>query len=145
KVGLLAIVWPGRSILQWLALLLFGVMPAFSIIERWDAYLSASLYSGNTIDGRIAVTQEGYLSLPPQIRKWMVESSPGRFELDSFSWAMDELNVPEYPAERVYRKIAASIAARMNPADLQLVIQHQPHWLTGRRETTVIQGDQLGK
>jgi hypothetical protein len=144
-VGVLAIVWPGRCPLHWLALLLFGVMPAFNFNERWDAYLSASLYSGNTIDARVAVTQEGYLSLPPEIRRWMVETTSGRFELDSFNWAMDELNVPEYPAERVYRKIAASIAARINPADLELVIQHQPHWLTGKREITVIRGDQLGK
>jgi hypothetical protein len=144
-VGVRPIVWPGRSVLQWLALLLFGVMPAFSFVEHWDAYLSASLYSGTTIEGRIAVTEEGYRSLPREIRKWMIETSPGRFELDLFSWSMDELNVPDYSAERVYRKIAASIAARINPADLELVIQHQPHWLTGKAEFTVIRGNQLAK
>jgi len=46
-----------------------------------------------------------------------------------FGWSIDELNVPEYPARRVYRGIARRLSRL--PGDVILDIEERPHWQTG--------------
>lgn len=142
---LLSIVWPGRSLMQWMALILFGVMPAFSFYGKWDQYLSAALYSGNLIESQITVSSYGYEEMPPEIRGRLVENFDSRYELDTVNWCFEELNVPPYPAERVYRKIARHVASHTDPTDVVLVIRQPPHWLTGQRIEFPWRVDQLEK
>jgi hypothetical protein len=124
------IVWPRRFLLTPVTLVLFAVMPFFSFYGRWDAYLSASLYSGNTIDGRIAITGESAAKLPQDVQDKHLYGD----YLDLFGWSMDELNVPGYPARRIYRGIARRLSHA--PGEVALEIDGSPNWRTGKKETT---------
>ncbi|CAA9466651.1 MAG: hypothetical protein AVDCRST_MAG28-4165, partial [uncultured Rubrobacteraceae bacterium] len=85
---------PGRNYfstgfaLRAAVLVLFALMPLFSFFGLWDSYLSSSLYSGATKQGHV-------------------------MEWDGSDWqttrigdlAVQELNVPAYPEERVLKSV----------------------------------------
>ena len=57
--------------------------------------------------------------------------------LDVWEWSMDELAVPSYPEDRVFRAVARDVCRLADdPADVVLVVFGQPGMLTGQREIT---------
>lgn len=120
------ILWPRGSWLGRVVLVLFGVMPALSFVGRWDSYLSACLYSGNTPRARVTLGDAAESALPAGVREKYVSGG----EVDLQAWAMGELNVPPYPARRVFRGLARRLG---DPADVTLVTLDRPHWRTGER------------
>ncbi len=129
------ILWPRGSWLGRVALVLFGVMPALSFVGYWDSYLSACLYSGNTPRARITLGDDTAAALPDVVR----EKYTAAGVMDLSGWAFDELNVPPYPARRVFRGIARRLG---DPADVELVTLDRPHWRTGERAEI---GEALGE
>ena len=121
------ILWPPGSPLARVSLLLFGVMPAFSLVGWWDPYLSAALYSGNTPQARLTLTDAAAAALPAGVREKHLSDG----ELDLPGWAMDELNVPGYPARRVFRGVARRLGG---PPDVTLTTLDRPNWRTGERQ-----------
>ncbi len=92
-------------------------MPLFNFFEWWDSYLSAALYSGNEPSARVYISQEVYDRLRPEVttayatlRVDATSDDPCPYEVDFFRWAMEEMNVPYYPAERVWRGLARRLA-----------------------------------
>jgi uncharacterized membrane protein YphA (DoxX/SURF4 family) len=147
------ILWPRRFPFARVTLMLFGVMPLFNFFECWDSYLSAALYSGNTPNARIFVSQEVFDRLPPDVRPhaqpdWASEAGPdadGFYEVNTFNWAMAEMNVPGYPAERVARGVARRLAelpgpparAGTDPGPRVIVLlEGRANWQTGQRTVT---------
>ncbi len=131
---------PATSILkpigavQTLALILFAVMPAFSLIGIWDSYLSSALYSGATYQGVVLVSSAVIERLPASVHPhvWQ-ESKP--FFLDINRWAYGELNVPVYPEPRIYRKVAEQVCQYADSSpEIKLMILDQPNLLTGQRK-----------
>lgn len=86
-------------------LIVIGLMPVFSFIGKWDDYLSYNLYSGNTKTLSICVdVVRGYPELEQHRSK--VKSSKfcdGNYLINTTTWALDELKVPVYPEERVFK------------------------------------------
>ena len=105
------ILLPGKSIIKIAALLVFGFLPALNFIGLWDAYLSASLYSGNTLRAILQITQEQYEKLPPKAKE-LAEPSGANFELNVFDWSMKDLNVASYPEARTYQQLARIVLRR---------------------------------
>ncbi len=123
-----------RSPFHALVLLLVGVLPAFSLVDLWDSYLSSALYSGNTDQAIILVSRAAIDHVPKAIRPYAREGSQWFF-LDVNRWAYGELNVPVYPEPRVYRNVAKQICSYdENPSDIKLMIRKKPGPLTGHRE-----------
>jgi hypothetical protein len=112
------ILWPRRFLFARLTLLLFGILPLLNFFDCWDSYLSAALYSGNTPDARIFISQGVLDRLPSDAQRhvrvcWDTPDDPDPdcpYEVDIFGWSNAELNVPSYPAERVYRGLARRLA-----------------------------------
>jgi hypothetical protein len=111
------ILWPRRFLFARLVLL-FGILPLLNFFDCWDSYLSAALYSGNTPDARIFISEDVLDRLPNDVKYhvWVGGNTPDDFdpdcpyEVDIGGWSMAELNVPCYPAERVYRGLARRLA-----------------------------------
>jgi len=113
--------WVGRGVL-----LLFGVLPALSFVGWWDCYLSASLYSGNTPRAQLTLDETAVEALPAELQDRHVSYGA----LDLQGWALDELNVPYYPARRVFRGLARRLGG---PDHVRLVTHDRPDWRTGER------------
>jgi len=144
RVTPLQIVWPQRFMPARLTLLLFGVLPLLSFFELWDAYLSAALYSGNTPHARMTISAPMFAGLPAAAQRFVHGPNlENAYEVDITTWAFDELNVPPYPAPRVFRQIARALAAR-GQGELVLVIEGRRAWRTGEFAETreVIHGTQ---
>ncbi len=112
------------------------VMPALSFLGFWDSYLSAALYSGNTLQGVIVIPQASITTLPKVINRntWQ-QTAPAFIDLNR--WSYDELNVPAYPAERVLRLVALRACRAYLPAPGgTLLLLGRPDWLNGRRART---------
>jgi hypothetical protein len=121
---------------EWVVLALAWVMPALSFWGFWDSYLSAALYSGNTLQAVIVIPQAGIAALPKVVRRntWQ-QTAPAFIDLNR--WSYDELNVPAYPAERVLRRVALRACRAYLPAPGgTLLLLGRPDWLNGHRART---------
>jgi hypothetical protein len=116
---------PPRAVFPKVVLLLFGVMPLLSFVGRWDLYLSSALYSDNTPKASLEFGGEFYRSLPEKVRDATTPwDPPDRHALDLSKWSMAELNVPAYPAERVFRGVGREVARRTSTQpDREVVLQ----------------------
>ena len=120
---LLAVVKPGGSTFRAVVLVLFAFMPALNFVGVWDSYLSASLYSGST--------EEGYV--------YTTDGLSRTFSTSIFDKAMDEMNVPAYPEERVYKKVFAEMWCE-KPLSLPkaiLVVYSRPEIFSGHRSKAI--------
>ncbi len=112
-------------------LLLFGVLPALSLAERWDAGLSWQMYAGKE---RIAVLfHEGdaRAALPPAGAA--AERAAGQVNLGA--WSMAELSATPVLADRVLLRIGSALARRAPGANVGLAIGGTPDVFFGERET----------
>lgn len=114
------ILLPGKSGVKIAALLLFGFLPLLNFFGLWDAYLSASLYSGNTLRARLQFSKEQYEKLSPKAKE-LAEPEGDVFELDIFDWSMKDLNVASYPEPRAYQELGRIMLHRTGGDTVNLV------------------------
>jgi uncharacterized membrane protein YphA (DoxX/SURF4 family) len=107
----------------------FGVLPALSFVDRWDSYLSFSLYSGNTREARLHVDPLDRDRLPSAARAVLREDG----WLDLFDWSERELGATSYPEDRVALHIGRTVARRVTSGDVLLRLEGKPHPITGVR------------
>ncbi len=125
-----------------MALLLLGVMPALSFVGLWNHYLSAALYSGNTLQGFVYVRASAAEQLPAQLRRGVVQGDV--YVVNVMDWSMDELQVPDYPSLRVYRNIARLYLRQVpQPGEVILAIGEEPDIWTGERKWKNFAGKEL--
>lgn len=130
--------FPGRSALHGLALVLFGVLPFLHRFDLWDLYLSSSLYSAMNSTARIFMTRAVAEKLPPDMKTYLITDGQ-TYALDFTPYTMGELNVPEYPEPRFYKAMARRICALAdNPNDVVLLIVEPPTVLTGISKLTYL-------
>jgi hypothetical protein len=83
------------------------VLPALQFAGLWDSYLSYNLYSGNNASMVICVN-DSISNLPEagffDKRNSLAACGDGH-QLNIQNWAMNEMNVPAYPEERIYSYI----------------------------------------
>lgn len=136
------ILW-NRSAYHLIVLVLFGLMPLFSLFGRWDDYLSSALYSGNTRTARITMGAATWERLPESVRRH-VRNLGGTYVLNPFDWSLSELGVPPYPERRIYQNIARHLCGSAeHPSDLTLTINEKPHWLDRTRQQSTYDCSQL--
>jgi hypothetical protein len=127
----LAVVKPGGSAYRAVVLVLFAFMPALNFVGVWDSYLSASLYSGSTKEAHV-FTRDG---------------SSRKFDTSIFDKAMDEMNVPAYPEERVYKRVFAEMWCENPPSRFRssLVVYGRPEIISGHRSKATYHCKELRK
>ena len=105
KVTLFKPVFARLNIVVFIA---WGVLPALNIFGYWDHYLSGSLYSGKL--PLMGICTNGAKEFKPFLSDTdKYQFCAGKPYIKLQSWAMKELNVPPYPQERIYYKIAGAI------------------------------------
>jgi hypothetical protein len=110
-------------------IVLFGLLPALSFAELWDASLSFQLYAGKHRNVRIYYPPGQRAALPPAMLRF--EHKPGEVSLTR--WAMRELNVVPVMETRVVTHIGRELARRAPDADVRVVIAGPPAIVSGQR------------
>jgi uncharacterized membrane protein YphA (DoxX/SURF4 family) len=135
-----------RRWLHGLALVFFGILPALDFVELWDPYLSASLYSGSTPNGFIFVRASVRDRVPEALRAYLIQVDDSSYQLNLYDWSLNEMNVPDYRACRVYQAIARRYLPYANdPSEVLLDYWSRPDWQTGKRTLTKYYGQDLSR
>ncbi len=102
-------------------MLVMLVLPVFSFNNKYDSYLSSSLYSGNTHGCKLILSDKAYRKLPLYIRAYVVRNSDYNL-LYIKQWAMAELNTPCVPEYRVFEKVQERVIllTRSSAEDVKL-------------------------
>src|SRR5213075_854179 len=124
------------SSVHWALVAVAAALPALSFVGLWDPYLSGALYSGNTEQAVVIVAPDVVAHLPQVIARNTWQDSPPRF-IDLNRWSYDELNVPAYPAERVFKEIATDVCRQYVDSGA-LRILGRPDAINGRRTSVTI-------
>ena len=96
--------------------LLFGILPILNYFGKWDDSLSATMYSGTHSDVAFYFdkTCENNLS-PSQASATTEEHDKNGVYRKSKTWltywSLYDLNVPDYPAYRYYKRIGSKLCA----------------------------------
>lgn len=119
-------------------------LPVLSLSGHWDLYLSGALYSGITPQAVIRLPPTGVEMLPEAAKQQVFTTTSGDAALPLTEWSMAELNVPPYPEERVYRRVAAFVCrSSPEPRGIELVIRESPERLSGRYQVKRLNCDEL--
>jgi hypothetical protein len=124
-------VWTGGGF-QWAAMILFGVLPALSLFNLWDAYMSASLYSGNQKSGVIYLKDDVFNRLPDELNGFVYEEAPTWNSIGASDWSFGELNVPPYAEPRVLKNVARVICAYEETPG-EVILDITPKWTLANR------------
>ncbi|MDF2438465.1 MAG: hypothetical protein K0Q95_2841 [Bacteroidota bacterium] len=91
-----------------LVICIFVLFPLFNFFNRWDSYLSHNLYSGNTSNGLIYISDNVKNKLPVHIRKYAL-GEEGQSQINIKYWCMQELGVPAYPEKRNFTVVTNTL------------------------------------
>lgn len=93
-----------KSASFYIVITLMFIFPVFSLNNKYDSYLSSSLYSANTHNGKLLLSDNAYEKLPLYI-KHFVSTNSNIKTLNIKHWAMSELNVPCVPEYRIFKNV----------------------------------------
>lgn len=110
------------------------LLPMLSFFNLWDSYLSSNLYSGNTCDAVLWMTDDVKERLPAEVKDH-ITGDKGQAHISVKYWAMMETGVPGYPEERVYRNITEQMNryAVSDTSDIYLVFTEKSCLLSNRK------------
>lgn len=91
-----------------IVLLFFVLMPLLNFFNSWDSYLSHNLYSGNTSNGSIYVSDSLKNNLPVHIRQYAI-GDLGQNQINIKYWCMMEIGVPAYPEKRNFVAVTSTL------------------------------------
>ena len=130
------ILWRNPLAMQKAVLVLFAILPFLSFFGLWDSYLSASLYSANVPEARVVFRGDVAKQLPKPVMSYVKPLPAATYMLDLGVWSMGELNVPPYPAMRVYRALGAAVCRYSdNSPDVMLLMRDKDTWLQEGKQT----------
>ena len=93
------------------SIFLFAViMPGIGMLGKWDQFLSDYFYCGMTAEPEfyLPYSESGRLPESSVDAQYLSDDKKTCF-LQIDVWAINELNVPMYPEERVYRAVASAL------------------------------------
>ena len=102
---------PGRTFIRkpfsWLVIACFWLLPWGHLVGRWDHYLSFTLYSGGMPRLYICSNDNATLQkLSPYMGNTTNGLIPCQFPVNTYNWAVKEMNTAPYPQKRVFRNLA---------------------------------------
>jgi uncharacterized membrane protein YphA (DoxX/SURF4 family) len=97
-----------KHISFYLVVTVMFILPLFSLNNKYDSYLSSSLYSGNTHGCKLILSDNAYGKLPYYLRSFVIKNSDYNM-LYIKHWAMAELNTPCVPEYRIFKKVQERI------------------------------------
>ncbi len=143
EVGMRDVLWGRKRRFQKLVLVLFGIMPALSLVDLWDSYLSFALYSGNQRKAIIYMADPVAGQMPDALQELIAENDSKVDTLNVDDWSYGELNVPPYPEMRIYRNVGRRVCGYAgNSPLLVMMVEGKRSWFH-RRARTVYSCDTL--
>lgn len=90
-----------KGVYFYVIITLMLIFPIFSFNNKYDSYLSSSLYSGNTHGCVLILSDNAYNKLPYYIKSFTSKNADYN-QLNIKKWAITELNTPCVPEYRIF-------------------------------------------
>ncbi len=90
-----------KGVYFYIVITLMLIFPIFSFNNKYDSYLSSSLYSGNTHNCVLILSDNAYNKLPYYIKNFATKNADYN-QLNIKKWAITELNTPCVPEYRIF-------------------------------------------
>ncbi len=84
------------------------IFPMFSFNNKYDSYLSNSLYSGNTHNATLILSDKALKKLPYYLHQFVLKNTNYNI-LYIKQWAINELKVPCVPEYRIFKNVQKRI------------------------------------
>ncbi len=97
-----------KEVCFYCVLTLMLIFPLFSLNNKYDSYLSSSLYSANTHNCKLILSDKAYNQLPYYIRSFVTTNADYNI-LYIKNWALTELGSPCIPEYRTFEKVYESV------------------------------------
>ena len=97
-----------KGLCFYIVITLMFIFPIFSFQNKYDSYLSSSLYSGNTHKCTLILSDNAYHKLPYYIKNFIIKNSDYNI-LNIREWSMSELHAPSVPEYRVFKTVQLNI------------------------------------
>jgi hypothetical protein len=107
----ISILFKGLSF--YLVITLMLIFPIFSFNNKYDSYLSSSLYSANTNNCKLILSDKAYEQLPYYIRNFVTKDADYNI-LFIKHWALNELGTPCVPEYRIFKKVQERVIILTN-------------------------------
>lgn len=107
--------------LYWLVL--WFVMPVFSLFGRWYQYLSFNLYSGKGEQMYICVS-ENERELAPYFESEKTSFCKGKPSINLQNWALEEIKSVPIPETENYKKIGAYLKQKYGNNNVNIILYH---------------------
>ncbi|MFM7593451.1 MAG: hypothetical protein ACKO85_16790 [Isosphaeraceae bacterium] len=121
-----------------LLLMFVAILPFFERAGLCDAWPAFALYSGHVEQMRLEFSGESTEQIPEELRPFFKRSG-NTFVPDITLWARSKMGTPPYPAARIQRRLARHFAEKCPPGQpIQAIFLGKAHWLTGRRQETIM-------
>ena len=130
-----------KTIPQKIVFALFWIMPSLSFFDKWDSYLSSSLYCGNSDNAYLYLKEEQKKSLPDELQKMCQFDSTNQTDyLYINNWSMLEMNVPAYPEKRIFTNAKKKIDSYLKASEQNslMLIEHKTI-LTERKKNEMVE------
>ncbi len=111
-----------KGVSFYLVLTLMLIFPLFSFNNKYDSYLSSSLYSANTHNGRLILSNRAYEKLPYYLRKFVAKNDNYNV-LFIKHWALEELNTPCVPEYRIFKKVQERVILLTNTTSDDVILE----------------------
>jgi hypothetical protein len=99
-------------------LLLATIMPGFGIAGKWDHFLSDGFYSAMPDEPGFYLPTSEVDKLPATSEDYQYMYKGENKVILKFSyWSVDEMNVPVYPQDWVYKEVARKLSKLVNDYD----------------------------
>ena len=110
-----------KSFSFFIVILLMLIFQLFSLNNKYDSFLSSSLFSSNLNKGELVLSNKAYHNLPYYIRRYCKKNKEN-YILSVNNWAKDELNAPCVPEFRIYQNVQNYILrlTKTNSQDVKL-------------------------
>lgn len=103
------------------AILVFAwIIPMLNLFNLWPAYTSFNIYSGNTNNGILYISDHTKSMIPEEISKVVRNNA-----LNIKEWSMEEMNVPALPEKKVFLS-ARNFILNYSADSSDVVLYYQP-------------------
>lgn len=88
-------------------ILLFGILPFFDFFQLIPHCLALGMYSGTSMECDLIIHDDGREAcIPPKLYDKLLFKSSEESILSLDDWGVEELNIPPFASDRVYRAVA---------------------------------------
>lgn len=119
---------------SYIIVFLFGIAPGLQPFGLWPHDMSLMMYTGLSEDMRIYFplknpTDEKIWSCIPKASIDNIhEEGDSTYSLNADTWTMKQMNVPTYPAEWYYRRVAKKLCNCL-PEGSFIQVEHKKRWV----------------